>query len=107
MRGTALSLASSGSRSVMSLQFQYEKDIFKQNNIIFLSQKNRVDGTELNSHHRDMRAPQVIFIILCTVDVMIHLFKHGDERPKYNFFVKVADTFLLTALLFWGGFFAA
>lgn len=54
-----------------------------------------------------MTAPAIIYLTLCVVvlfgTVLIH--DKPQENKKYNFWHTLIRVILLTALLWWGGFF--
>lgn len=52
-----------------------------------------------------MKAPQIIMIVLISVDLILELILHGEEIPrKHNFVSELVAKALLCALLYWGGF---
>ena len=51
-----------------------------------------------------MGIPQIIFIVIASIEVLVHAIKHGEHR-EFNIFVRLIDTALMVGLLFWGGFF--
>jgi hypothetical protein len=54
-----------------------------------------------------MSAPQYILIGICVVELGLTAMLDGRPRVgKYSFSVKVFETGVLVALLYWGGFFA-
>ena len=53
-----------------------------------------------------MHVPQIIYIVLVTIGVTIHLMKHGQPFDyKYNVFLFVLLKAFSIGLLCWGGFF--
>lgn len=51
-----------------------------------------------------MKAPQIIFIILSIMDLLVTARKHGEPKGNYNIVVKIIDYAILTGILLWGGF---
>ena len=51
-----------------------------------------------------MGTPQIIFIVIASIELLVHAAKHG-ERREFNIFAKIIDTAVLVGLLIWGGFF--
>lgn len=53
-----------------------------------------------------MGIPQVIFVVLATMDITIHLCCHRKPlEGEYNVWWETFCTVAFTALLYWGGFF--
>lgn len=53
-----------------------------------------------------MGIPQVIFVILITMDITVDICCHGQPKQgKYSVWCALIQNSLLTALLWWGGFF--
>lgn len=52
-----------------------------------------------------MGAPQIILIILLSVDLLLVANKHGKPRENYNVWTVIFSTALFIGLLLWGGFF--
>ena len=52
-----------------------------------------------------IHVPQLLFLLLGILEIIIFTVKHGQSRDDYNAFIKVLDLAILTALLTWGGFF--
>lgn len=50
-----------------------------------------------------LNAPQIVTIILMTFNCTTSLALHGREE-KHNFLAAVADTAIIVALYWWGGF---
>ena len=53
-----------------------------------------------------MKAPQIIVIILFTVEFVITAIKHGESKDDYNIVMTILDIATFAGLLIWGGFFA-
>lgn len=53
-----------------------------------------------------MQAPQIILIVLASIDVIVHAALHETPRGNYNVFIQIIDKAILMALLIWGGFFS-
>ena len=51
-----------------------------------------------------MEAPQIIMIVLMTVNTVVAALKHEDHGRKYNFVAALLDTPITVGLLWWGGF---
>jgi len=51
-----------------------------------------------------MGAPQIIFIVIASIELLVHAIKHGEIR-EFNISMRIIDTTLMVGLLFWGGFF--
>ena len=53
-----------------------------------------------------MGIPQVIFVILVTMDITVDMCWHGKKlEGKHNVLLTAATNALLIGLLYWGGFF--
>lgn len=53
-----------------------------------------------------MGAPQIIWIVLVTLSVGLHLSKHGEPRTeRYSFWGMLLNAAITAGLLYWGGFF--
>jgi hypothetical protein len=53
-----------------------------------------------------MGIPQIIFIILVGMSLLINLFNHDEPKnQRYNFFEAVFSNGIMVGLLIWGGFF--
>ena len=53
-----------------------------------------------------MKAPQIIMIIIMTMNVSINLIKHGEPKDDvYSFPIALISTIINVGLLIWGGFF--
>ena len=53
----------------------------------------------------EIHAPQLIFIILASVSVTVHLAKHGQPQSPPSFPMTLMNVGLTTALPWWGRFF--
>ena len=51
-----------------------------------------------------MGAPQIIVIVLLSMDVVVNIAKHGEPKSPYNALIGVLDSVIIAALLWWGGF---
>ena len=52
-----------------------------------------------------MKAPQIIMVILMSINLGIELINHGKTAPRtYNVVRELVADGLLIALLWWGGF---
>lgn len=49
--------------------------------------------------------PQIIYLSLVFVGLLIAANQHGKERSPHNFWVTLVATLITVSLLFWGGFF--
>ena len=58
-----------------------------------------------------MNAPQVIMICLFVFNFAINAVKHGEAKEghsaRYNIYIDIASTVIMTLLLWWGGFWGA
>lgn len=55
-----------------------------------------------------MTLPQLLFVVLATTNVAIHLAHHGKPlpvKPEYNYVGALWRAIAWAALLWWGGFF--
>ncbi|MEI2271864.1 hypothetical protein OHD16_06885 [Sphingobacterium sp. ML3W] len=53
-----------------------------------------------------MKAPEVILIIVWTLNVAISLSKHGEPKDgKYNFWIELISVFIAYFFLKWAGLF--
>jgi len=53
-----------------------------------------------------MGVPQVIYVVIAVVYLLICMLMHGIETShKVDFFSEVFEVGILTVLLYWGGFF--
>jgi len=52
-----------------------------------------------------MNAPQIIMIILLTLNTALHLDQHGQPRGNYHFGMKLLTVAITVLILIWGGFF--
>jgi len=52
-----------------------------------------------------MNAPQIIMIILLSVNTAMHLAQDGEPRGNYNFWMKLLTVAITVLILIWGGFF--
>ena len=53
-----------------------------------------------------MGAPQIIFIVIWSINLACHALKHGEPRTdKYNVLAAIISLGLNVLLLWWGGFF--
>jgi len=52
-----------------------------------------------------MNAPQIIFIVLASIELLVHAHKHGQSRGKFNIGMALLNTAFTVGLLWWGGFF--
>jgi hypothetical protein len=50
-------------------------------------------------------APQIIYLALVGINLLLTANLHGKERSNYNFWITLVGTFLGLGLLYWGGFF--
>ena len=54
-----------------------------------------------------MHTPQIIVIVLISMNFGIELIKHGQPKEgNHNVFIKLIDVGVLVGLLIWGGFFS-
>lgn len=54
-----------------------------------------------------MHAPQIIYIVLVGIGLLITAAKHGEPKGDYNIGVQIIADGLMIGLLIWGGFFAS
>jgi hypothetical protein len=52
-----------------------------------------------------MKAPQIIVICLMAIDFAVSAIKVGDFRGTYNPIHSLINAGIMSALLWWGGFF--
>ena len=52
-----------------------------------------------------MKAPQIIFIVLVGLELLMHANKHGQPRENYNILIALFNAVITVGLLWWGGFF--
>lgn len=53
-----------------------------------------------------MNAPEIIIIIGWSVNIGIHLIKHGEEKKsKYNVFIEIVGVIIAYFFLKWAGLF--
>ena len=52
-----------------------------------------------------MGAPQIIMIVLITLNVTVNILQHGEETKKNGLQALAVDMPLTVGLLYWGGFF--
>lgn len=53
-----------------------------------------------------MKAPQIIYIIIVIIGLMIASYNHGKPKTgKYNLWDNIIAIALHIGLLYWGGFF--
>ena len=53
-----------------------------------------------------MHAPQIITMVLLSMNVGMNLIKHGEPKDDhYSFPIALASAGINVALLWWGGFF--
>lgn len=53
-----------------------------------------------------MEAPQIVYIVLASMSLGIHLVKHGEDRnKKYDFWGELIGSGIIISILYWGGFF--
>ena len=53
-----------------------------------------------------MGAPQIIWIILTAIGLLLVANQHGKERGKNNFWASLLAAGISIGLLIWGGFFS-
>ena len=51
-----------------------------------------------------MKAPQIIYLVIVGMGLLISANKHGQEN-KYNFWTQLVASAIGMSLLIWGGFF--
>ncbi len=52
-----------------------------------------------------MKAPQLTFLLLILVGLLIAANQHGKERKPTDFWTTLIATSLEISILYWGGFF--
>jgi hypothetical protein len=52
-----------------------------------------------------MKTPQLTFLILILVGLLIAANQHGKERKPTDFWTTLIATLLQLTILYWGGFF--
>ncbi len=53
-----------------------------------------------------MRAPQIIYLVLVGINLLLSAYLHGKPRRETeNVFVTLVAQAVMVALLWWGGFF--
>lgn len=52
-----------------------------------------------------MGIPQIIFIIISSIGLLLAARDHGAPRPDSNFWLHLIATCITYILLIWGGFF--
>ena len=70
-------------------------------------------ASDLFSHERPfntentmkLHAPQIIMLVLLGLQLVTHICKHGEDRPRYNGPISFLDCVISVAILYWGGFF--
>lgn len=54
-----------------------------------------------------MRAPQIIWIVMVGINMLISASKHGQKRQgEYSIFTDIIAVGISIGLLYWGGFFS-
>ena len=51
--------------------------------------------------------PQIIYLSLVFMGLLIGAHQHGKERTPHNFWITLVATGITLFLLYWGGFFDA
>ena len=51
-----------------------------------------------------MKAPQIIMIVLLTINVFTALMKNGESKGDYNFWGSLIGAVIEILILKWGGF---
>ena len=51
-----------------------------------------------------MHWPQIVFIVAMSISLYISLICHGEDRGEHNFFYKLIDVAVTSAVLYFGGF---
>ena len=49
--------------------------------------------------------PQILFIAIVVLNLIIAVIKHGEERTRYNAYTTALDVTIFISILYWGGFF--
>jgi len=52
-----------------------------------------------------MGIPQIIYIVLSAIGLLLAAYYHGKPRDNYNFWTVLVSSFIAYGLLIWGGFF--
>jgi hypothetical protein len=65
----------------------------------------QLQDTERNFMQLTFHAPQLVFVVLLFLGLIVAIVKHGEKRSDYSAFVTFFDTMITLALLYWGGFF--
>lgn len=52
-----------------------------------------------------MGAPQIIWVIIVAITLLVSANKHGESKGEYNVIVDLIGAGLAFVLLWWGGFF--
>jgi hypothetical protein len=52
-------------------------------------------------------APQIMYLVLVGINLLLTANLHGKERSPYNFWFTLIGTGLGILLFYWGGFFDA
>jgi amino acid transporter len=50
-------------------------------------------------------APQIIYLSLVFIGLLIAANQHGKERTPHNFWITLVGTTIAFFILYWGGFF--
>ena len=50
-------------------------------------------------------APQIIYLSIVFIGLLIAANLHGKERTPHNFWVTLVATAITISLMYWGGFF--
>ncbi len=53
-----------------------------------------------------MNAPQITMIVILVLEIVAAAYLHGTYRKPWNFASTLIAVLILTALLWWGGFWA-
>ena len=54
-----------------------------------------------------MRAPQIIFLVLFGIELLMEAYKHGETKmEKHSIWRKLLNGILTLAVLYWGRFFS-
>lgn len=51
-----------------------------------------------------MQTPQIIIVVLITINLIVNLLKNGESK-KYSFATALIDNSIVLGVLYWGGFF--
>ena len=54
-----------------------------------------------------MGAPQIIMVVLITLNVAVNILQHGQEIKRNGLQALLIDMPLTVGILYWGGFFAS